>query len=288
VVLVLVVLLTALVAYAGWWLGMGRYTSTPGIINLSVADARSKLDAAGLDLRVAGQVFSETVPAGSVIDTDPEAGSRIVDGSTVAVTVSKGLERYAVPTLHGRTLAEAEAALTDASLTLGDVEERWHDGVREGRVIIASPPSGQERRRDTPVDLVVSKGPEPVRIRDFAGEDAERAQSRLTALGFEVRVTEENSDTVAKGAVISQSPDDGTGHRGDRIDLLVSLGPVMVEVPDLTAMSVEDATEALREVGLAVEVEQTPLFVGLDRVVGQDADPGDSLPEGSVVTISVV
>jgi eukaryotic-like serine/threonine-protein kinase len=288
VVFALVVVLTVLVAWAGWWLGVGRYTSTPGIINLSVADARSKLETAGLDLQVADQVFSETVPAGSVIDTDPEAGARIVDGSTVEVVVSKGLERYTVPKLHGRTVAAAEAALTDASLTLGDVAEQWHDTVPEGRVVIASPSAGQEERRDTPVDLVVSKGPKPVKIPDLAGKDADGAQARLTDLGLEVRVTEENSKTVDEGVVISQRPNAGIRHRGDKVDLVVSLGPVMVEVPDLSAMSVDEATDALRTAGLQVEVRETQLFVGLDRVVGQDADPGDSLPEGSVVTISIV
>ena len=288
VVFVLVVLLTVLVAWAGWWLGVGRYTTTPGIENLSVTDARVKLQDVGLDLAVAEEVFSETVPAGSVVGTDPEAGSRIVDGSTVDVVVSKGLERYTVPKLHGLTLAAAEAAVTDASLTPGDVVERWHDTVPEGRVIIASPSAGQEERRDTPVDLFLSRGPEPVEVPDLAGKDADRAQARLVELGFEVRLAEEHSTTVEEGAVLSQRPDRGTGRRGDRIDLLVSLGPVMVEVPDLSAMSVEEATDALRAAGLQVEVRETQLFVGLDRVVGQDPEPGESLPEGTVVTISIV
>ena len=288
VLLLLVVLLTVAVAWAGWWLGVGRYTTTPGIENLGVADARSKLQDFGLDLVVAQEVFSETVPAGSVIGTDPEAGSRVVDGSTVEVVVSKGLERYTVPRLHGLRLAAAEAAVTEASLTPGDVVERWHDRVPEGRVIIASPSAGQEERRDTPVDLVVSKGPEPVEVPDLAGKDADRAQERLRELGFEVRVAEEHSTTVEEGAVLSQRPDRGTGHRGDRIDLVVSLGPVMVEVPDLSAMSVEEATDALRDAGLEVEVRETQLFVGLDRVVEQDLEPGEAVPEGSVVTVSVV
>ena len=288
VLFLLVVVLTVLMAYAGWWLGMGRYTSTPGIENLSVTDARAKLAAAGLALDVDGEEFSETVPAGSVISTDPEAGSRIVDGGTVDVVVSKGLERYAVPKLHGLTLADAEVALTDASLGVGDVARRWHDRVREGRVIVASPSAGEEQRRDTPVDLLLSKGPEPIEVPDLEGRDAERAQARLTALGFEVRVEEEHSDTVEKGAVVRQTPDEGTRHRGDPVALVVSLGPVLVEVPDLTAMSVEEATAALRGVGLQVEVRETQLFVGLDRVVGQDTEPREALPRGSVVTIAIV
>jgi serine/threonine-protein kinase len=258
------------------------------VINLSVTDARTKLEAADLGLEVADRVFSETVPAGSVISTDPEAGSRVVDGRTVAVVVSKGLERYAVPKLHGRTLAAAEAAVTNVSLTVGDVTKRWSDTVPEGRVIIASPTAGQEERRETPVDLVVSKGPQPVKVPDLTGENADKARTRLTALGLKVRSTEEHSRTVAQGAVISQSPDHGIRHHGDRVSLVVSLGPVMVQVPDLSAMSVQEATNALRGLGLDVEVHQTSLFVGLDRVVGQDVDPGKSVPEGTVVRISVV
>jgi serine/threonine-protein kinase len=67
--------LVALAAYAGWWLGIGRYTSMPGVINLPVKAAEAKLEAAGLDLEVADKEFSESVTAGSVISTDPRAAT---------------------------------------------------------------------------------------------------------------------------------------------------------------------------------------------------------------------
>ncbi len=53
-------------------------------------------------------------------------------------------------------------------------------------------------------------------------------------------------------------------------------------------MSVDDATDALRSAGLQVEVRESQLFVGLDHVVGQDVKAGDTVPEGSVVTVSIV
>src|SRR5205085_12559063 len=64
VLLVVAVLLVALTAYAGWWLGIGRYTSAPGIENLPVKAAQAKLTAAGLDLRITDRTYSETVAAG--------------------------------------------------------------------------------------------------------------------------------------------------------------------------------------------------------------------------------
>ena len=286
--LVVVLLLTAAAGYGGWWFAVGRYTLTPGVINLAVSDAESKVSDAGLDIDVTERVFSETVPAGSIIETDPAAGSRIVEGGTVEAVVSKGRERYAVPALAGKPFEDVEGILTAQNLTLGEPAKRYSETVEEGDVISADPSAGTELRRDSVVTVVVSRGQRPVDIPDFAGRSAERAQSRLGELGFEVSISEENSDTVDKGVVIDQTPDDGTGFKGDQIELVVSKGPVMVVVPDLAGMSVDSATDALAEVGLGIDVSQTRFYIGLETVVRQDVDGGDSLPKGSVVTVSVV
>ena len=88
--------------------------------------------------------------------------------------------------------------------------------------------------------------------------------------------------------MIDQTPDDGTGFKGDQIELVVSKGPVMVVVPDVQGMSVDSATDALAEVGLGIDVSETRFYIGLDTVVEQDSDGGTSLPKGSVVTVGVV
>ena len=105
---------------------------------------------------------------------------------------------------------------------------------------------------------------------------------------FELEVTEENSDDVPEGRVISQTPSSGKGFKDDEIALVVSKGPVMVEVPSLGAQSVEDATAALEELGFRVKVEKTALYVGIDRVVKQSPGGGESAPKGSTVTLHVV
>ncbi len=286
--LVLVVVLTALAAYAGWWFGIGRYTSTPGVINLPVAAASDKAESAGLEVEVAERRFSETVTAGSVISTDPTAGSRILEGGTVEVVVSKGPERYEVPTLRGQPFSDVESLLEAENLGLGDVRRVWNEQVEEGVVVVASPGAGTELRRGSTVDVTVSKGRKPIRIPDLTGKGGERAESRLGGLGFEVEVTEENSDDVPKGRVISQSPTKGTGYRGDTIELVVSKGPVMVEVPDLRTLSVGEATEELEAVGLRIAVVRTEFYIALDRVVRQDPARGETIPKGDAVTVYIV
>jgi serine/threonine-protein kinase len=159
--------------------------------------------------------------------------------------------------------------------------------VDRGLVISADPGAGTELRRDSVVTVTVSKGPKPIDVPDFTGESAARAESRLEALGFAVSTSEEHSDTVDKGVVMDQTPDEGTAYKGDEVELLVSKGPVMVDVPDLQGMSVEEARSALSSVGLGIDVEEVSLYIGLDTVVTQDPESG-ALPKGSTVTVGIV
>jgi serine/threonine-protein kinase len=275
-------------AYAGWWFGIGRYTPTPGVTTLSVAAATEKVEESGLELEVVEEEYSETVPAGSVISTDPAAGDRILEGGTVEAVVSLGRERYSVPKLGGKPFDEVEGLLEENNLVLGDVTREFSETVEKGLVIRATPGVGTELQKGREVDVLVSKGPEPIKIRDFTGKDADRAAEKLTELGFEVRTSEEHSDVVAEGDVISQDPDGGKGFRDDVIELVVSKGPVLVEVPNVRTMSVEEATAALAGVGLNIAVERTEFFVGLDRVVRQSVDDGEAIPKGDTVTVYIV
>ena len=286
--LLLVLLLTVAVALAGWWFGIGRYTSTPGVTTLPVAAATDKVEAAGLKLEVADKEYSETVPAGSVISTDPSAGSRILEGGTVDAVVSLGPERYRVPKLGGTPFSGAEALLQEHHLTLGVVTHEYNEDVDKGLIIRADPGVGTELPKGRAVNVTVSKGPKPIKIPDFTGKEGDKADKKLSDLGFNVEISEENSDTVDKGLVISQDPDSGKGFKDDIVKLVVSKGPVLVSVPNVRTMSVEDATAALEAVGLHAAVVKTEFWVGLDRVVRQSVDDGEMIPKGSTVTLYIV
>lgn len=285
-VIVAIVLLALLVGLGGWWFGVGRYTVTPGVIDLPEASARAKAEDAGLKLRVADEEFSETVAKGAVIRTDPAPGERILKNGTLEAVISQGPERHSVPDLRGLTEAQVPTKLREATLVLGETTQQFHDKVPKGQVIRTTPKAGERVRRASSVDIVVSKGRQPIKIPDFTGKPADRATKALGDLGFKVDASaHEHSDTVPEGRVISQSPSSGEGFKGDEIRLVVSDGPEIVTLPDVRRMSYEDARKQLTDLGLKVRSVRSRLYIGFDRVGGMDPDPGTQVRKGSTVTL---
>jgi len=286
-VLALVLALTA--GLGAWWFGYARYTSTPSVLGLGRTAAAERIEAAGLGVELGDKAYYESVPAGRVIDTEPDAGARILDGGTVTVVLSLGKERYDVPTTRGLTEDQAQDALTGTNLGFGRSIERFSETVPEGTVLGSDPEAGTTLRPDTAVDLIVSKGPRPIRVRDWTGKDADRAAAAFDGKGLEVDRRTEYSDDVAEGDVISQSPTSGTLFRGDRISLVVSRGPELVEVPGgLVASGVEAATERLEALGFEVSVEQADESIGLGYVYRSDPGSGSMVPKGSRITLYLI
>ena len=285
--LVVVLLLALLAGLGGWWFGVGRFTDTPDLVRMSEAQARQSAVASGLDTSIGGTRYSETVPAGAVVATDPGPGERIQREGTIELILSKGKERYAVPDLSGQPLDQAEQELADTNLALGDQQLQWSGRVDEGSVISTVQRVGRMLKPDSTIDVVVSRGPRPIDIEDVTGQPLPEAREALGGAGFEVSVVDrEFSDSVARGAVISQSPDRGTGFRGDRVELVVSKGPELVEVPSLTGASADEATEQLEALGL--EVEEVKFFGDSATVVRQSPGGGDLVEPGSTVTLYLV
>ena len=110
-------------------------------------------------------------------------------------------------------------------------------------MIRSDPEAGKTLKPGTAVDLIVSKGRQPIKVKDWTGKDADEATEALTGKGLEVEVVgEEYDDTVPEGHVLTQTPTSGTLFRGERVELTVSLGPELVAVPDgLVAMGVDAA-----------------------------------------------
>jgi eukaryotic-like serine/threonine-protein kinase len=288
ILLVCVLALALLVGLGGWYLGVARFTSTPAVINLSATTAKAKVEKAGLTFKATKEAYSETVAKGSVISTDPGAGDRISKNGTVAAVISLGPERHAVPDVRGKTLDEAQALLTGASLGFGQAVEKYSEKVPQGQVINTDPAPGTPLRRDSAVNVIVSKGKKPITIPDWTSRNGDKAVAALTDLGFQVNRDAQNSDTVPIGRVISQSPSSGTGFKGDAITVVVSKGPALVQIPSLKGQRVEDATKQLQDLGFHVEVARNPFYVGADYVVGSDPAEGSMAPQGSTVTLSIV
>ena len=277
-------------AAGGWYLaaGPGKQVAVPGIIGMDEAAATAALQQMGLTLEVSGEDYSETVAAGLIISTSPEPGASVANGSAVAIVLSLGPERYAVPSLTGLSVTQATTALEEANLALGSQTDEFDAVIPAGEIIDSTPPSGELLKPGTVVDIVVSKGPKPVRIPGLAGTDANEAKAQLEGAGLVVTTTEEYSTEFAEGVVISTTP--GKGEKvdvGGTVALVVSQGPPPVEVPYLIDTPRDDAIALLESLGFFVQVNE-PAFTPLDRVISQDPTSGTMLPYGSTVTITII
>jgi serine/threonine-protein kinase len=284
------VLAVALVAgVAAWWFlaGPGSPTVVPQTTKLTFAQARTALERAHLG---AEQVlsFDESVPKGVVMSTDPGAGQEARRGTDVKVTVSKGPERYAVPNVVNKSAAEARDQITASKLTVGTTKEAFDEKVAAGLVVSVDPKVGTQLKRGGKVTLVVSKGRQPIQVTDYTDKPANDAVDALSKAGLEVDATEQaNSDTIAKGNVISQSPAGGTLFKGDTVKLVVSKGPVLVKVPDVQGKQEADARSILEGLGFKVVVER---FMGgiFGTVRSQEPGANTQQPKGSTIKLVIV
>ena len=288
--LLLALLLAVGLGVGAYWFGWARWTHTPSVLGLKEAAATERLEAAGLEASVGTPAYSETVPKGEVLSTDPAAGDRVLDGGAVTLVLSLGKERYEVPKLRGLTEDEAQDAIAERNLEFGEAVGRWSDDVPEGTVLGSDPKRGTSLKPGSIVDVFVSQGPKPVDVRDWTGEDADRAATWFSKRGIEVTYGDEQySDTVPEGAVVSQSPASGTLYRGQSVQLVVSRGPELVEVPGgLVASGVDAATQQLEALGFVVEVENSSQYIGLGYVFRTDPRSGSMVPRGSTVTLYLI
>jgi serine/threonine-protein kinase len=287
VLLVLAVLGTA---FGAWYLaaGPGRTVAAPDVAGLSVEDAQATMVAAGLSLAVSEEQFSEDVELGLVIATDPPAGEGVRVDGTVNAVVSKGPERYDVPAIKGLTQAEAADALVGANLAVGAITEAFDDKAPVGTIVSSAPKAGASVKKATAVDLVVSKGPEPVPVPQVVGRKVGAAKDSLAKSGLKADVTQKFSEDVPDGVVISVKPKEGTiVDSGTRVAMVVSKGPPPVTVPNLIDMPRDKAVSTLRNLGLRPNVVEGE-FSPLNRVISQDPVAGTEIPKGSTVTIRII
>lgn len=273
---------------AAYWFGFARYTTTPGVLGMEQAAAEAKLDAAGLGYDYDDPTYSETVPVGAVISSDPAAGSRVLRDGALTLRLSLGKERYDVPQVAGMTEDEAQDALLTVRLAYDESVEKFSETVAAGVVIGSRPASGTTLRPGASVDLIISKGRKPINVGDWVGKDIEAVRAAYEKRGLVAEVgSEEFSDDVAKDAVISQNPSGGTVFRGESVSFVVSKGPELVEVPSVRAFGVGAATDRLEELGFEVEVEsRTSNPLGF--VFSTDPGSGELIPKGSTITLNVV
>ncbi|MET3350388.1 UNVERIFIED_ORG: serine/threonine-protein kinase [Arthrobacter sp. UYEF1] len=286
---VVLVIIALLATGAGWFFGMGPGSpgTIPAVANKSVAQAQQLLSEAGFQTRT-NDVFDDDVPSGLVVGSDPTAGAETRKYQPVSLFVSKGPQLYELPKLTGGTLDEAKNALNQADMALGTVTEQFDDAVAAGVVLSQEPAAATPARHGTPVNLLVSKGPQPIPVPSVVGLAKNAAVDTIEGAGLKADVAKDevNDPKVPKGSVAAQSPATGTLTKGGAVTLTISDGPKLVEVPSFIGKQAKEAEEALRALGFEVRVNN--ILGGFFGTV-RDQDPvKKKVPEGSVVTLTVV
>lgn len=282
-------LLLAAVGAGLWWftMGPGSPTVVPVVAGKTYDQATRELATAHLNAKRV-DAFDEKVAKGTVVSGNPGAGAEVGRSTTVTLTVSKGPERYVVPELVGSTATEARARLEEKRLALGSTSQAFDEKVPAGQIVSTSPKAGTSLKRGAAVNIVVSKGRQPIEVQDFTGKPADQAVASLTDAGLQVDATKQEFSTdVRKGSVISQSPATGTLFRGDKVTLVVSKGPELVKVPDVQGLQLNQARKILKDAGFEVKVES---FMGgiFGTVRSQTPAANTDAPKGSTVTLVVV
>lgn len=283
----LLALVISLATGGAWYEFVGSKISIPSIAGMSQSEAKAALTPLGVKVAVESKAFSEDVPAGKIISSNPGGGGHLSKGGTVSIILSKGPERVTIPSITGMTPDAASAALIAAGLKLGNTTQDYSSTITTGMVINSDPVSGSPVRRNAIVNLVISKGVQTLSLHSYVGLSGDQATNELTSAGFKVISTFGYSDIVAAGNVISQTPNGGAAVAvGSRVSIVVSQGSSSVFIPNLYSLTQRAATTALENLQLHVKVRK----IGsrkIKTVTNISPKVGSKVKRGSTVTITL-
>ncbi|GAA2700615.1 Stk1 family PASTA domain-containing Ser/Thr kinase [Micromonospora olivasterospora] len=276
-----VVVLALVVALAGWWFGVGRYTVAPELVSLTKAEAQAQATRGGFTLRYAEPRYDEKTPRDGVVAQDPGPAGRILKGGEITLTLSLGPERFPLPDVVGKEFALAEADLVNLKLVVARGTARYDDNLPEGVVVATDPKVGAEVRPGTNVTVVLSKGKAPISVPSLVGRNVNEARTILAQLGLVPVETYKDSDKP-KDEVLAQSPADGAGvEKGAQVKLDVSKGPPQVVVPRVIDLPCPQAKQQLEAQGFPVNVQFNPNGIVRFQAPGENSQ----VPPGTAVTI---
>ncbi len=296
IIMTLVVIALLLIGGSVWALSRSAATpeavSVPNVVGLSQADAKSQIEAAGLEWELNPEkVASDTVDKDAVASTDPAGGAQAEKGSTVRVTISSGPDSVTLPdNLVGMSPDEARQAVEALGL-------KWEvnsskvasDTVAEGKVAQTNPSPGSKVKAGQTITAYLSSGSDQVEVPDLVGMSQDQARSALKAVGLELgNVTTVDSDKD-KDRIVSQDPETGSKvKKGTTIAVSISTGKAaQVEIPTVVGISREDAEAQLKALGLTVTVEEVSGSQPSGQVTAVEPGEGSKVDKNSTVKLKV-
>jgi serine/threonine-protein kinase len=263
-----------------WNLLLAPSIVVPNLVGASLQEARAALARQHLHLAVAAATPSKTVAEGLVADQSPGPGRSVRRWTSVRIAPSSGI---LLPNLKGQDPRNAEAALSNLGIPWKE-QPRPSASVPAGLVAGTRPAGGATIRSGQQVEVSVSIGTPQVEVPRVRGDALDGAVAELRSAGFKTSTVRVFDAVIPAGQVVATSPPAGVQATwGSTVQVYVSKGPDLVEVPDVRNLPKRQAEQALRARGLRWHYS----FGFGDVVTGQNPDPGAPVPRGSVVGLSV-
>lgn len=269
------------------------YTRVPNVINMTNEDAEQACRANQIILQVYGKEYSDSVEEDKILGQQLYGGSIVEENTTLLVLASAGAEKIMVPDVVGYMETDATTLLDDTDLVY--TCKYLQSCFMPGAVISQSIEANQLVEAGTMLDLEISTGMNydvnaDTEVPKLVESTMDEAIDSVEASALYIfKAGSEYSTTIPKGVIISQSPVEGTAvKQGDVVEVIVSLGPEMVLVPDVQYKSLTEAQSTLEEAGFVVKVEyQDDELVMKDHVISQSEQANSLLEKGNEIIIYI-
>jgi len=261
----------------------------PKILGLTIEQAMELPEIKDIfEIKQIGTRTDESYQPGQILEQDPAAGRTRKGNLVINVIVCAEEEKGEMPNLIGMDYQEAKTQLINMNLDLTiSTQSEFSDTQAEGQVIRTTPGTGGELKKGAAVTIVYSLGPEVrlVKVPSFIGLSLDSAISQAESTGLRVGQSEYVNSDDPEGAIIDQSLDAKTEvPEGTVIYFTISKGPVMVDVPRVIGMGVNEGISMLRNKGLEVSVVELPGEEPAGIITDQN-HLGDTVAVGTTVTI---
>jgi serine/threonine-protein kinase len=201
----------------------------PDLKGMYKNEAKEEVEKLGLEFSIVNEVYNNEFEKDQVVNQRTKAGTKVKEGYTIEVTISKGSNLVQVPNLVNRNINEVDSLLEDVNLIEGLVDYEYSDTVEANIIISQSPDAYTEVEEGTKVNIVVSQGPEKklVVMPKLIGLSEKEAKNAIIAYGLALdNVKKEPNDEYEEGFVFWQSIEPGTEiENNTAIDIYVSTGP---------------------------------------------------------------
>ena len=195
-----------------------------------------------------------------------------------------------LPNVVGKTFENASAILQKAGFPAQQGETRFHKTIPANVVLQEDPPAGSRQKRGTPVVLALSGGQRAAEVPVTTNMSQQQARISIENTGLTLGTVTEQLGDQPRGLVIASSPPAGTKVQlPGSVDIVLSKGPAVVQVPDLYGRTVGEARSMIEQLGLRIAgiSRDTSSLQPENTVIRQLPSAGQTVSAGGPVSLTV-